>query len=107
YMFAGAADIFNEQGVHIFSSHDVVSPGRDKEKTKGSYSTTMHIPKNLLAEGTFRVAVAMLRQAPVKLHFYEGDCASFTVVDKMEGGSARGNYNGILPGVVRPLLAWD
>jgi lipopolysaccharide transport system ATP-binding protein len=43
---------------------------------------------------------------PVHVHFFERDIVAFQVVDSMDGNSARGDYAGPFPGVVRPLLKW-
>ena len=106
HVFIGAADVFNERGEHVFSSHDVVSPTRNDPKSIGMYYSTMYIPENFLAEGTMTVAVAALHQAPIKVHFYESNCVSFTVIDRINGSSARGEYSGTFPGIVRPKLEW-
>ena len=39
-------------------------------------------------------------------HFYERDAVAFQIVDSLDGDSARGDYAGPLPGVVRPMLEW-
>jgi lipopolysaccharide transport system ATP-binding protein len=38
--------------------------------------------------------------------FYIRQAVAFMVVDSCEGDSARGDFAGSLPGVVRPLLDW-
>ena len=43
---------------------------------------------------------------PVTIHFFERDAVAFQVIDKLEGDSARGDYAGPYPGVVRPMLKW-
>ena len=43
---------------------------------------------------------------PSMVHFYEADAVAFQVIDSLEGDSARGDYTGNIPGVVRPLLEW-
>jgi lipopolysaccharide transport system ATP-binding protein len=53
------------------------------------------------------VSVAVSTPEPVAIHFYERDVVAFQVVDKLEGGSARGDYSGPMPGVIRPLLEWE
>jgi lipopolysaccharide transport system ATP-binding protein len=64
------------------------------------------IPGNLLSEGTLFVGAAISTIDPVVVHFYERDAVAFQVVDTMDGDSARGDYAGPMPGVVRPLLQW-
>ena len=44
---------------------------------------------------------------PVAVHFWERDAVAFQAVEAFEGGSARGEYGGPIPGVVRPLLPWE
>jgi len=44
---------------------------------------------------------------PEKIHFFEMDVVAFNIVDKMEGDSARGDYIGNMPGIVRPILKWS
>jgi lipopolysaccharide transport system ATP-binding protein len=68
--------------------------------------STAWIPGNLLAEGTLVVDVAISTLDPVSVHAHERDAVAFQVVDSLDGDSARGDYAGPLPGVVRPLLRW-
>jgi homopolymeric O-antigen transport system ATP-binding protein len=48
----------------------------------------------------------MSTMTPVIIHFFERDAVAFQVIDSMDGDSARGEYGGPMPGVVRPLLEW-
>jgi len=68
--------------------------------------STGWIPGNLLAEGTLFVNANMFSMEPRQKQFGERDAVAFQVVDGMDGGSARGDYGGQMPGVVRPLLEW-
>ncbi|MGI8501740.1 MAG: ABC transporter ATP-binding protein, partial [Hassallia sp.] len=104
--FTHSINLFNESGVHILSSHDIVSELRNKPRTKGCYSSTMWIPGNFLAEGSIIVSVAIIEQDPFVVHFHELDVVAFNVIDSMNGKSARGNYTQGFPGVVRPILNW-
>jgi lipopolysaccharide transport system ATP-binding protein len=38
--------------------------------------------------------------------FYVREAVAFMVTDSCEGDSARGDFAGHLPGVVRPMLNW-
>ena len=69
--------------------------------------STAWIPGNFLAEGTMIVGVAVSTFDPVVIHFYERDAVAFQVIDSLDGDSARGDYGGPMPGVVRPLLKWE
>jgi lipopolysaccharide transport system ATP-binding protein len=40
------------------------------------------------------------------VHVHERDAVAFHVVDNLDGDSARGDYAGPIPGVVRPMLRW-
>ncbi len=106
-IFTHSINLFNESGVYLLSSHDIVSDLRNKPRQKGCYSSTMWIPGNFLAEGNTIVGVALLEQDPFVLYFHEGDAVAFNVIDPMNGKSARGSYTLSFPGVVRPLLNWD
>jgi lipopolysaccharide transport system ATP-binding protein len=65
------------------------------------------IPGNFLAEGMLFVAAALASVNPSIKQFYERDVVAFHVVDSMDGDSARGNYAGRIPGVVRPSFNWE
>jgi lipopolysaccharide transport system ATP-binding protein len=106
-VFTHSINLYNASGVHILSSHDVVSELRTKPRSIGYYSSIMWIPSNLLAEGNIGVSVAIIEQDPFVIHFHELDVVSFTVFDEVNGSSARGNYVLNFPGVIRPLLNWQ
>jgi len=99
--------VYNEEGVCVFLTHDADPAWRRRERPAGRYVSTAEIPGNLLSEGTFIVGVAVSQHFPtVELHVHFGDAVAFQVIDSVEGDSARGDYGGPLPGVVRPLLRW-
>ncbi len=60
----------------------------------------------MLAEGGITVGAAVSTMDPVVVHFYEPDAVAFHMIDSLDGDSARGDYAGPMPGVVRPLLRW-
>jgi lipopolysaccharide transport system ATP-binding protein len=68
--------------------------------------STAWIPGNFLAEGTLIVGAAISTQDPVVIHLWERDAVAFQIIDSLDGDSARGDYGGPMPGVVRPLLSW-
>lgn len=106
-VFTHSFNFFNEDGVNIFDTHDVVSPQRVLPRARGIWSTTMWIPANLLAEGGVVVGAAVVKHDPFTIYFHERDAISFTVIDPMRGDSARGTYALGFPGVVRPLCPWE
>jgi len=98
---------YNEQGVCIFISHDWSDEWRTRPRPVGEYISTCWIPPNFLAEGNVFVKVAVSTYLPIEVHFVESDAVSFNVIDSFEGDAARGDYGGVLPGVVRPILDWE
>ena len=106
-VFTHGMNLFNSQGVNILNSHDVISDLRSKKRKAGRYSSTMWIPGNFLSEGTVIAGVALFNQDPFYLHFQETDAVAFNVFDDLNPNSARGQYVGGFPGVVRPILHWD
>ncbi len=97
---------FNEDGVCVFIVHDQSPPWRREHRSVGSYRSSVLIPGNSLAEGTMIVRAAMSTHDPLTVHFNEPDVVAFQIVDSFEGDSARGDYAGPMPGIVRPVLDW-
>jgi lipopolysaccharide transport system ATP-binding protein len=97
---------YNEEGVYAFVAGDLDPEWRGRPRPTGRYVSTAWIPGNLLSEGTLFVGAAISTMSSLIAHFYERDAVAFQVVDSMDGDSARGDYAGPLPGVVRPLLQW-
>lgn len=98
---------YNEQGVCVFVAHDWNSRWRTVPRPCGKFVSRMKVPGNFLAEGTIFVTVAATTYSPFEVHFVERDTISFSVIDSLEGDSARGDYTGLLPGVVRPVFDWE
>jgi len=106
-IFTHGINLHNGQGVNILNSHDVTSDIRREPRKAGKYSSTMWIPGNFLSEGIIVVGVALFKPNPFHLHFQETDAVSFNVFDNFNINSARGNYVGGFPGIVRPILNWQ
>jgi lipopolysaccharide transport system ATP-binding protein len=86
---------------------EIDSPWHRQTRPAGAYRSTAWLPGNFFAEGTLIVGVAITTLDPVAVHLYERDAVAFQIVDSLEGGSARGDYAGPFPGVIRPLLKWE
>jgi len=99
-------DFFNESGVCVFSSLGLEPEWRSRPRPMGRLVSTAWIPGNYLAEGTLLVAPRVFSPDPPKDHFYERDLVAFQVVDSLDGDAARGDWEGAMPGLVRPLLEW-
>jgi lipopolysaccharide transport system ATP-binding protein len=96
----------NDEGVRVFLSFDQDPEWRGRPRPVGRYVSTSWIPGNMLAEGTMIIGASVRTEQPRIVHFYERDAAAFQVIDSLEGNSARGDYLGAMPGIVRPLLKW-
>jgi lipopolysaccharide transport system ATP-binding protein len=99
--------LYNAEGVCVFVVHDWGDEWRVKPRSAGRYASIAWVPGNYLAEGTFLVGAAISSYQPFNVHLYEQNAIAFQVVDCLEGDSARGDYAGFLPGLVRPLLKWE
>ena len=98
---------YNDEGACVFIASDHDPDWRRRPRPRGTYTSTAWIPGNLLAEGTLIVGAAVSTMDPVVIHFYERDAVAFQVIDSLDGDSARGDYAGPMPGVIRPLLRWE
>ncbi|HEV2800008.1 MAG TPA: ABC transporter ATP-binding protein [Pyrinomonadaceae bacterium] len=99
--------LVNEEGVRAFSSHDTSDEWRRKAREVGRYTSVIMIPGNLLSEGTLRAHASVMSHTPTTtLHAQERNVVAFQIIDSQQGDSARGDYIGPIPGIVRPLLDW-
>jgi lipopolysaccharide transport system ATP-binding protein len=98
--------LHDEEGVRLFVSIEHDPAWRGRVRPSGRYRSTAWIPGNYLAEGTMFVDVEMWTIEPVMEQFCERHTIAFMVTDSCEGDSARGDWAGPFPGVVRPLLNW-
>lgn len=96
--------VYNEEGICVFvlSNRDLHKPSN----LTGRFKSTAWIPGNFLSEGTFTVLAAISTFNPLRVHFKERDVVAFQVVDNIDGNSARGEFTGEIPGVVRPIFKW-
>jgi lipopolysaccharide transport system ATP-binding protein len=99
---------YNEESVLMFMAHDTEPEWRGKPRAVGRYTSTAWVPGNFFAEGSITVDVAVSSHIPsVMVHLHESDAVAFQVIDSLDGDSARGDFAGPIPGVVRPLLRWS
>jgi len=106
-MLTPHVELHNEEGVHAFSSHDTSDEWRRTAREVGRYRSVISIPGNLLSEGTLRAHASVMSHVPqTTLHAQARNVIAFQVIDTQQGDSARGDYIGPIPGVVRPLLDW-
>jgi lipopolysaccharide transport system ATP-binding protein len=100
-------NILNEDGIELFSAHDLDPEWRGRHRPIGRYVSTVWVPGNFFAEGTIFVAAAMITLNPNVVQFYEADVVAFNVVESFGGDSARGDWLKQMSGVVRPMLKWS
>jgi lipopolysaccharide transport system ATP-binding protein len=99
-------ELCNEEGTELFTTHDTSSESR-RVRRRGPQTSTVWLPGNLLAEGCLVAHVSLMSHQPATvLHAQERNVVAFHVVDSQSGDSARGDYVGPMPGVMRPLLHW-
>jgi lipopolysaccharide transport system ATP-binding protein len=100
-------ELYNEEGTELFSTHDTDADWRRRPRARARYTSTVWIPGNLLAEGSVLAHVSIMSHFPATvLHAHERNAVAFQVIDSQAGDSARGDYVGPMPGLMRPLLRW-
>jgi lipopolysaccharide transport system ATP-binding protein len=98
--------VHNEQGIFLFSAHDLDPAWACRPRPKGRWVSAVRIPGNLLNEGTHFVSSGLISVDPVIPQFYQRDAVAFQVVEAQDGDSTRGGWAGPMGGAVRPLLEW-
>ncbi|MEK6325025.1 MAG: ABC transporter ATP-binding protein [Acidobacteriota bacterium] len=96
----------NQEGICVFVVSEHNAEWRHRPRPAGRYLSTAWLPGNFLSEGTLIVGAAVSTMDSVTVHFFEQDVVAFQVIDSLDGNSARGDYAGPMPGIVRPLLHW-
>jgi lipopolysaccharide transport system ATP-binding protein len=91
-------------GVYAFVS----TPDKYKDLAPGDYEAVCELTGDFLNEGTYFVGLAISSYEPgLTIHYFEPSALTFNVRDPMEGSVGReGGYANVMPGVVRPRLAW-
>ena len=96
----------NQEGLRLFTTVDRDPAWRHKPRPKGRYTSRVHIPGNLLAEGMLFISCTLLTLSPRRVQFGKRSALVVQIVDIMGGDSARGDFAKNIPGVVRPMLEW-
>ena len=107
HTFTHGINVYNEEEINIFDSHDVKSPIRNQKREAGKYSTTVWLPGNILSEGKISINIAFFKASPLEIFLLVEKILSFNIMDEIRGDSARGEYILNFPGIIRPLLHWD
>ncbi|MDZ4793653.1 MAG: ABC transporter ATP-binding protein [Bacteroidota bacterium] len=106
-VFTHGINLYNQENINIFNSHDVTSEIRLEKRVKGKYKAIAWIPGNLLPEGIFTISIALFLPNPLDILVHEHQVLSFETYTNFLKLSARGNYADDFPGVIRPLLQWE
>ncbi len=106
YVLTPNFHFYNGEGVCAFVVSEVKGEWKRKARPAGYYITEVEVPPNFLSEGTYLVGAALSTMSPLNVHFFERDAVSFQVADNDSGETARGDYSGPIPGVLRPILNW-
>ncbi len=105
--FTHGINVFNQENINVFNSHDTVKSSQNIKTSKGVYTTTVWIPANLLPEGLFSIDFAFFLPNPVDIFLHEKNIVSFELYTDFNEPSSRGNYAEDFPGIIRPLLKWE
>lgn len=97
---------FNEEGVALFITIEQDPEWRGKPRPAGRYISSTTIPGNFLSEGKLFVEADIITTEPVTCQFSVRDAIAFKIMDGGDIKSARGDWIGHLPGLIRPLLEW-
>src|SRR5581483_4274572 len=98
--------VYNDEGQCVFVTSDGYVRESQRPRAPGRYRAVVEVPGNFFAEGWLSVDVAISTFDPIIVHVWERGLLSFHVSDSNDGDTARGNFGGHLPGVVRPMLPW-
>jgi lipopolysaccharide transport system ATP-binding protein len=101
--------VHNQEGVLLFSAHDLDPQWARRPRPEGRWVTSMQIPGNLLAEGMHFVSSGLLTLDSRPPQFYIRDALSFQIIEvpgERESSPARGGWLGPMGGVVRPVFKW-
>ena len=99
--------IFSDEGVNIGVALDQDLAWRRQPRAAGVYTSIGTIPGNFLAEGILSINVSVWTMEPTRnMEVFVTEVVTFQVNDTLEGDSARGDFQGDLPGLIRPALQW-
>lgn len=100
-------NIYSASGVHLLSTHNLNYLKFLEGDKIGEYKVTSWISENYFSEGVFLIDLAIFNPNPFKIINHTKQVLKFKIIDLGEVNSARGLYNGTMPGLVRPILNWN
>ena len=99
-------NFLTSDGIHAFTSIDIDPTWRRRPRPKGRYVSKLHIPANMLNEGTIFVEPCVITIDPPRTVFYESNAAAFHVTESFRTECARGDWDGEMGGAMRPMFPW-
>ena len=105
--FVDNFNVFNDENAVLFVTHNVQHSYYNKTRANGIYQTTAWLPANLLQGGDYFISAALISISPFQFHFHEEQVVCFQLFDSVDGTTAKGDFSGDFPGMVRPLLRWE
>jgi lipopolysaccharide transport system ATP-binding protein len=106
HVLASSFDFIDEQGITAFIAIEQSATWRQRPRPPGRYCSSVAIPGNFLAEGTFFIDAFVFTPHPHAHHVALSEALAFHVIDPRAGDSVRGEIDVHLEGGVRPLLQW-
>lgn len=98
-------NLYNSSSVHIFTSHDDTSVKEDTKR--GLYRTIAWLPANLLQSSDYFFTFAFMQYNPFRVLFHSQYLIRIHMMDDLNAPTRNVNYNGELPGVIRPIIHWN
>ena len=99
--------VVNDEGVEVFVSINNDLAWRNRQRPVGRYVSRAWITANLMSEGIYFVTPGIRTLNPNVRHLRADDAVAFQVIDSQSGDTARSDFTGNIPGIVRPLLKWE
>jgi lipopolysaccharide transport system ATP-binding protein len=98
---------YDSKGETYMIVMDADAKRRAQHLPSGAYTARVRVPADFLAPGTLRIVAALATPMPRTMHFYHQNALVLEVRESTDSStSVRGNYEGHLPGFLRPRLDW-
>lgn len=103
-----AFHFYGQDRNYLFGLQDTMSGWQRRERSRGTYTSTVWIPGNFFNEGAFILDFALSSHFPdTKVHIHEREIIGFEVIDNLTGETTRGDYKGTIHGFIRPNFDWE
>jgi len=90
----------------IFCAFEVDSEWHHKNRRRGQHTCTAWLPANLFGDGQIGIGVSIFSFRPWTIHFEASNLLRVDIVSGSAKLTARGHFEGNIPGLIRPLLNW-